>query len=160
MRAPHVILILSPGAHSNLSISSMHGVYPCGSLMGPCAAPSASTTRLVSSLEICRASARCMSVMVQKDATRWSGDRTGNLFLSRLETEVGKNTRHNGSLESLSARQQGSQLYTALFWAGQAAVTTAFKLPHSLRITKGFRAEVHGAKRIPTRHLPQHLRSR
>lgn len=38
------------------------------------AAPSASTTRLVSSLEICSASARCMSVMVQKDATRWSGE--------------------------------------------------------------------------------------
>lgn len=45
----------------------------------PSAAPSASTTRLVSSLEIRRASARCMSVMVQKDATRWSGDRTGDV---------------------------------------------------------------------------------
>lgn len=37
------------------------------------AAPSAAWTRLVSSWEICRASARCMSVMVQNDATRWSG---------------------------------------------------------------------------------------
>lgn len=51
-------------------------VFDSKAYSAPSAAPSASTTRLVSSLEICRASARCMSVMVQKDATRWSEDRT------------------------------------------------------------------------------------
>lgn len=52
------------------------------------AAPSASTTRLVSSLEMCRASARCMSVMVQKDATRWSVDRTGGITGQNLTLDI------------------------------------------------------------------------
>lgn len=54
-------------------------VFVCKAYSASRAAPSASTTRLVSSLEICRASARCMSVMVQKEATRWSGDRTDDV---------------------------------------------------------------------------------
>lgn len=68
------------------------------------AAPSASTTRLVSSLEICRASARCMSVMVQKDATRWSGDRTGdvtghNLPLVSKTGNVSSNSFHGVNMQ-------------------------------------------------------------
>lgn len=49
------------------------------------AAPSASTTLLVSSLDICRASARCMSVMVQNDATRWSRHRAGDVTGQKQE---------------------------------------------------------------------------
>lgn len=51
----------------------------CKAYAASSAAPSAAATRLVSSLEICRASIRCMSVMVQKDATRWSEDTTGDV---------------------------------------------------------------------------------
>lgn len=68
------------------------------------ATPSASTTRLVSSLEICRASARCISVMVQNDATRWSGDRTGDITsydrASLSETqEIGSGKQHIAETE-------------------------------------------------------------
>ena len=68
---------LSEESIINLSISSFVLVFVRKTYSASSAAPSASTTRLVSSLEICKASARCMSVMVQKEATRWSGDRTG-----------------------------------------------------------------------------------
>lgn len=67
-------------ANSQYSLSSCVCVCVSEAYSAPSAAPSASTTRLVSSLEICRASTRCMSVMVQKDATRWSGKRTGEVM--------------------------------------------------------------------------------
>lgn len=78
----------------------------CEAYSASSAAPSASTTRLVSSLEICKASARCMSVMVQKDATRWSGDRTGDV------------TGHN--LPSAS-KKRGSVFKQCFPWCKHAA---------------------------------------
>lgn len=69
------------------------------------AAPSASTTRLVSSLEICRASARCMSVMVQKDATRWSGGRAGDVTGHNLPLTSG-----TGNVLSNAFRGRNMQL--------------------------------------------------
>lgn len=70
--------LLGGGAEQRVSICSEF-VFVGKAYSASSAAPSTSTTRLVSSLEICRASARCMSVMVQKDATRWSVDRTGEV---------------------------------------------------------------------------------
>lgn len=50
------------------------------------AAPSAAATRLVSSREICSASALCMSVMVQNEATRWSGHKeTLNTYTTKQQ---------------------------------------------------------------------------
>ena len=48
------------------------------------AAPSAAATLLVSSWEIWRASARCMSVMVQKEATRWSAGRSHSTSANQI----------------------------------------------------------------------------
>ncbi|CAG6017685.1 unnamed protein product [Menidia menidia] len=71
------------------------------------AAPSASTTRLVSSLEICRASALCMSVIVQKDATPVTNTRLvspqANTQPSQFQRRV-PHKSHGGSKEECCGR--------------------------------------------------------
>ena len=59
--------------------TTSRGMTSHGAVTNPAssAAPSAAATRLFSSLEMWSASARCMSVMVQKDATRWSAGAQG-----------------------------------------------------------------------------------
>lgn len=97
--------------------------FVCETYCASIAAPSASTTRLVSSLEICRASARCMSVMVQKDATRWSRDKTGDV------------TGHNLPL----ATKTGNVFQQRFSWSQHATKTEQKKHTRMHTFLRGWR---------------------
>lgn len=111
--------LLGGGAEQRISICSINAhvfVFVSKAYSASSAAPSTSTTRLVSSLEICRASARCMSVMVQKDATRWSADRTGevtghNLPLT-LKTGNALSSIHLWCQHATKIEQENTHTYT------------------------------------------------